>query len=271
MKPLSQESRALLDAVRGREGPSIADRDRIRGKITARIAAGLALGSAVTASATVAEAAHVSGLAAVAAWLPAAAKVLSVVAIAGGVTVGAVRVSQHASAKASQAVPSAISRERPETRVVEPSIALPLAGSARADEPASRPTEPHVSPSVTVCTRAPSTIKHEASAAVVPTPVEGAAPADPPLDDGLTGQISAIRDARTAIRRGDGAAALAALNRGFVAGQSSPLAQEAALVRVSAYCAMGDLSAARRTAEQFLVNYPASPLGSKIRSSCAFP
>ncbi|HEY5957287.1 MAG TPA: hypothetical protein VIV60_12065, partial [Polyangiaceae bacterium] len=93
----------------------------------------------------------------------------------------------------------------------------------------------------------------------------------PPSDNGLTGEIAAIREARAAIRFGNGRAALSALNRNFVAGQSSPLAQEATLVRVSALCLIGDTSAARRTAEQFLASYPESPLCSKIRSTCAFP
>ena len=67
MTELSRESRALLAAARHRDGLSTADKDRIRGKLTRRLGAGLALGSAVTASAAVAEAAHTTVMATVAA------------------------------------------------------------------------------------------------------------------------------------------------------------------------------------------------------------
>ena len=269
MKPLSYESQALLEAARGREGLSAADRERIRGKITARIGAGLALGSAVTASATVAEAAHVSGLATVAAWLPAAAKVVSAVAIASGVTVGAVHVSQRASQPAAQAA----SQMRADPRSHTPAILAPLASTVAMDAPASGQPEHGPSQVEAAVAKAPSAAKRESSAVIAPPSVESATPVEPPTssDDGLPGQISAIRNARVAIRRGDGTAALTALNRAFVPGQSGPLGQEAAVVRVTALCLLGDTAGARRLAEQFLANYPASPLCAKIRSTCAFP
>jgi len=269
MKPLSYESRALLEAVRGREGLSSADRERIRGKLTARIGAGLALGSAVTASATVAEAAHVSGLATVAAWLPAAAKVVSVVAIASGVTVGAVHVSQRASQPAARAA----SPMRADPRGRTPAMVSPLVSPVATDVPVSGQTEHGLVQVEAAVAKAPSAAKRDSSTAIAPTSVEGATPVEPPTptDDGLPGQISAIRNARVALRRGDGTAALTALNRAFVSGQSGPLGQEAAVVRVTALCLLGDTAGARRLAEQFLTNYPASPLCAKIRSTCAFP
>jgi outer membrane protein assembly factor BamD (BamD/ComL family) len=86
----------------------------------------------------------------------------------------------------------------------------------------------------------------------------------------LTSQIAAIREARLAIRQGNGAAALSALDGAFVQGQSGPLEQEATMARISALCLLGDRARARRTSEQFLSRYPESNLAGKIRSSCAF-
>jgi len=274
MNQLSHESRALLDAARGLEGPSVADRSRIRGKISARIAAGFALGSAVAASATVAEAAHVSGVATVVAWLPAAAKVLTVVAIAGGVSVGAVRVSQRQLHSVPAAAPVAVLPARAEPRNRVASGASPLA-SSRPENPLISGKTTEASPHVFVATvKLASAAKPPEGTGAAPAPAESAAPLEPQQtadDDGLNKQISAIREAREALRAGNGAAALSALNRAFVPGHSGPLAQEAMFLRVSGFCLQGNTAAARHTGEQFLANYPASPLCAKIRSTCAFP
>lgn len=265
MNPLSYESRALLEAARGREEPSLADRTRVRGKISAKIAAGLALGSAVTASATVAEAAHVTGLAAAAAWLPATLKVVAVSLVASGITVGAVHMAKRASSSADRALAASVSHSPVVPKIPAVANAPRLITQAPTDntivvETAREPSKAVASGKTTAAA------KREAPSSSVELQSPPA-----PADDGLTGQISAIREARAAIRTGNGAAALTALNRAFVPGQSGPLAQEAALVRVTALCLLGDTSAARLTANRFLASYPTSPLCAKIRSSCAFP
>ncbi len=269
MKPLSYESQALLEAARGREEPSVADRARVRSKISARIAAGLALGSAVTASATVAEAAHVTGLAAAAAWLPATVKVIAVSLVAGSISVGAVHVVRRVSSSATTAPTASVARVQMLPNNHAAAIALPSASLVQPDAPSLVETarEPSRAASPGKPTAAPKR-ESAASSAQPETPRIAEATS---TDDGLAGQITAIREARVAIRSGNGAAALSALNRAFVPGQSGPLAQEATLVRVSALCLLGDTSAARRTADRFLENYPTSPLGAKIRSTCAFP
>jgi hypothetical protein len=268
MKPLSYESRALLEAARGREEPSVADRARVRSKISVRMAAGLALGSAVTASATVAEAAHVTGLAAAAAWLPATVKVVAVSLVASGITVSAVHMVRNASPSANRVATVSVSRPNGAPKKPAPAITLPKAQSPMA-VPALVETAREPSRSVAIG-KAPPATKRESTASN--TPSESPALVEPSAtDDALSSQVSAIRNARAAIRSGNGAAALTVLNRAFVPGQSGPLAQEAALVRVSALCLAGDISAARRTAEWFLENYPTSPLCSKVRSTCAFP
>ncbi len=248
----------------------MADKDRIRGKITRRLGAGLALGSAVTASATVAEAARTTVLATVASWLPAAAKVVGVIALASGVTVGVVRVTHPASHSSAAVVPAvrgvAPARVEPNTRPheVPQAVAVP-------DEPAQSIKPEAVAVPVAMHEAAPSAKRdlrgpNPPLAATDSQPVVKAAP----VDDGLASQVAAIREARAAIRRGDGRAALAAIDQGLPQGQAGPLEQEATLARVSALCLLGDTAAARRTAEQFLARFPGSLLASRIRSSCAF-
>jgi hypothetical protein len=271
MNALSRESRALLTAARQSERLSAADKDRIRGKLSRRIGAGLALGSAVTASATVAEAAHTTALATVAAWLPGVAKVVGIVAIAGGATVGVVRVSQpvsHPVLEAASSLPS-LPRATPAslekaTAVIARELPAPVASAAPAIDAQNAAPSGEATPAPVRAVSAPA--KHDSLGSDTSPAVAVAAPAD----DGLTNQVAAIREARAAIRRGDGRAALTAIDRGMPGGQAGPLEQEAVSARVAALCLLGDIAAARRTAEQFLVRFPASPLASGIRNSCAF-
>lgn len=269
MTDLSRESRALLAAARHRDGMSAADKDRVRNKLTRRIGAGLALGSAVTASATVAEAARAGALATVATWLPAAAKVLGIVAVAGGVTVGAVRVAHHRAAPAPAAVNQAPANSPASRELAKPNLAreVPQLVASAQSESAVQPIEPiapavHEVPAVKRETRASNTAATGNEPAL-----QGEVK---PVDDGLSRQVAAIREARAAIRRGDGTTALSALDRGLPPGQSGPLEQEAILARVSALCLLGDVATARRTAEQFLARFPDSLLAPRIRNSCAF-
>jgi outer membrane protein assembly factor BamD (BamD/ComL family) len=87
--------------------------------------------------------------------------------------------------------------------------------------------------------------------------------------DHLSRQVTAIREARVAIRGGDARAALAALDRELPEGGAGALAPEAALARVAAYCRLGDIESARRVANRFAAQYPQSPLVVRMRESCA--
>jgi hypothetical protein len=269
MNELSRESRALLAAARHRDGLSAADKDRIRGKITRRLGAGLALGSAVTASATVAEAAHTTVMATVASWLPAAAKVIGVVALAGGVTVGVVRVT-HPAARPSAAVAAAPRNVAP-AQVQHTAPPREVTQSALVPDEPAQAIKPEATEPPAVRESAPSA-KRELRNPNAPLPAMDSQPAanSAPVDDGLSSQVAAIREARAAIRRGDGRAALTAIDRGLPQGQAGPLEQEATLARVTALCLLGDVATARRTAEQFLARFPGSLLASRVRSSCAF-
>jgi len=258
MTELSRESRALLEAARGREGLSAAEKERIRGKLSRRIGAGLAFGSAMTTSVAVAEAAHSTAWAAVTTWLPAAAKVLSVVAIASGVTVGAMKVARQPAPSSVHASSQSVSprgvQSKPERVQLETAVVQPLVAAGEASEP-----KVAVAP---LSTSAKLAKVSEPSAAIARTPPEQSPEPvdDKHADDGLKNQVAAIREARLAIRRGDGNAALSALDGAFVQGQGGPLEQEATMARVSALCLLGDRASARRVADQFSSRYPASVL-----------
>ena len=268
MNEMSRESRALIAA--GRQGDALhaADKARIRSKLTHRIGAGLALGSAVTVSTAVAEAAHVTWLASVAAWLPAAAKVLGIVAAAGAVSVGVVSVV-HPGAFG---VPSRVSPTDQAAQVPHPTLnSVPARPHSTAAVQVDRSVSDESSPSQVLDTPERAVAVHREARNSSGPPMNGEATPtvdQVPGDDSLSSQVSAIREARAALRRGDSRAALAALDR--AQGQGGPLEQEVILARVSALCLQGDATAARRAADQFLSRYPDSLLAPRIRSSCAF-
>ena len=269
MNQLSRESRALLAAARHGELTSEADRVRIRGKLSRRLAAGLAMGTAVTASATAAEAAHTGVLATVAAWLPGAVKVIGVVAVTGAVSVGVVQVVRT----------SADSPKAPATVVsssLQPRLARPAAGAVAAVDAPETPSQ------VSGLQQEPAPVVQQTPAITAKPAMRGALPPAPVADapvsddvpnspgDNLGSQVSAIREARAAIRRGDPQAAIAAIDQQFPEGQASPLEPEATLARISALCRLGNAAAARRVAEQFLARFPESPLAERMRGSCAY-
>jgi len=270
MKDLSRESRALLAEVRRVEHLNPTDKARLHAKLTHRIGAGLALGTALTTSATIAEAARAGALATVVAWLPAAAKVVSVVALTGAVSVGVVKVAHIGSPSVTAAVPVAVSGAAasavPRAQVSSlpaPAITTPLPADVSAPQRAQN-TEPVLPQTPVVPNKRPLAAPLPGAPAA---PVQGAE-APPSAGDHLVNQVAAIRVARAAIRQGDARAAIAALDREFPEGQAGALAPEAALVRVVAYCRLGQVQAARHAVDRFSLQFPDSPLIARMRNSC---
>jgi hypothetical protein len=291
MTELSREARALLAAARRLERTSDDERVRIRSKLSRRLAAGLAMGTAVTASATVAEAAHVGAWTTAVAWLPGVAKIASVAVIAGAVGVGTVHLAQTGSIVGSSK--SHVVTANPQTRAA-PAIrnaaieAAPVA-SAVSKVPAV-PTqvsvpEPHeesvFQPTPSVATKSMpresnqrqtveqehETLVQERAAAPEPSRVVSS---PTPVSNSLSSQVSAMREARADIRNGNALAALAALDRQFPPGQDSSLLPEATLARIAALCALGNSAGARQLADEFLSRFPGSTLASRVRASCAY-
>ena len=198
MTELSRESRALLALARHRDGLSAADKDRIRNKLTRRLGAGLALGSAVTASATVAQAARTTALATVATWLPSAAKVLGIVAIAGGVTVGAVRISHHKPPPSAAGADITHADSSGVREALKPTVARQLPQPTASLQPESpiQLGEPRAEP-VPAPVREGSTAKPRISNAVATVDEPAPPVATQPVDDGLSSQVAAIREARS--------------------------------------------------------------------------
>jgi outer membrane protein assembly factor BamD (BamD/ComL family) len=80
-------------------------------------------------------------------------------------------------------------------------------------------------------------------------------------------EISAVDTARTALRAGDAAGALAELDRyEGKFGRSGSLAPEAAVLRIEALLVRGDRARAKALADAFLAAHPKSPLAARVRA-----
>lgn len=129
-----------------------------------------------------------------------------------------------------------------------------------------------VAPDVTVIPVAPIAT---ATPVAAPTPV--VAPAAPPVvrprrveaDDDLAGELLLIQRAQRALARGDGAAALDALDAHARAHPRGRLTEERQAARVLALCAVGRADEARAAATRFVARYPTSPHAARVRGACA--
>jgi hypothetical protein len=285
MTQLSQNTRALLAQVRVEDHMSSADKARIRGGLAQKIRMGVAAGAAVTLGTSVAEAMRSSVLGSQSPWSPLAAKVVAAVAITTAVGVGTVRLTQSRHEAATQphgvkpshggkatgaaAAPAVgnigVPTAQPSNETLMPTVPVegstptptapaPTKGSTSAVTPASSSETEAVN-----ATLNPSTV----SAPNMATQDDRAS-----ASDGLLAEISAVMQARAALRNGNAQRALQIINSIQRSGTFGTFDQESALIRVQAYCGLGNRAAARDIASRFLAQYPESPLAAKMREGC---
>jgi hypothetical protein len=246
MDDLSPNTRALLDAARSFDDPSDADRDRVHASVMMRIGGVAAIGTAaITAAKSSSAAASAAPLIAnslttTTVFSGLVAKVGVAVVLAGAVASGAYVALRPAHSVALSA---------------KPAIVAPLAAPVAA------------APAVAAIDPAPAAVD----------------PEDLPLDDAkpnaarlgraksadLEGEMTLLRTADAALRRGDSAAALAALNKHAALYPKGVLSQEREGVRAIALCSGGNLSQGQSAAQRFLARAAKSPLASRIRSACS--
>ncbi len=246
MDDLNPNTRALLDAARSFDDPTDADRDRVRAGVMMRIggvaAAGTAAITAAKSSSAAASAAPMiaNALGGTSLFGGMLAKVGIGVVLAGAVASGAyvaLRPAHHAPA-AVVTVPVAVPVAQP--------VAAPVATSADSEVAAVDPSDlplDDAKPSPARAGRA-----HSAD---------------------LEGEMKLLRTADAALRRGDSAAALSALNKHAALYPTGVLSQEREGVRAIALCTGGNLSQGQSAAQRFLAQAAKSPLASRIRAACS--
>jgi hypothetical protein len=254
MSELGKEARALLDAARGADGPTSADRARVRRAVTASVLAGAgSVLSTAKASAAAAQGVTVTWL-----GLKKVLIALVLVGIAGaGARLVAGRGGEEAAGDPGVDVDglSASGKGRatsgPETTAfewvfpaVEPAPAPPPPAATASGDDETVPSKRTVAP------RAPP------RKVLLPPPE-------------LARELLLLHEARAALGRGDSAAALQqvrAHRREFPAGI---LAAEADATEVLALCDAGRVDAATDAAAQFRSEHRGSPLRGRVEASCA--
>lgn len=244
---LSPEAERLVSAGRAGLAPSAEDIERLRGRILAGVAAGVAVsaaGAGAAAAASTGGAAAATGSAATAGGLGLIKVVVVAAAVTGASITGGVLVVRRA----------------------DPGPA-PVATVHQQAAPDAAPSRPRA------VDRAPVVeplVEPAADAAPLATPVEppGPRPETAPPRPSLASEMELLRRARSALRAGDPRAALEHLERHAEQFPDSPLAPEAAAVRIEATCAVGDRETAGALADQFVRRWPDSPLARRVPHLC---
>jgi hypothetical protein len=272
---LNPRARAFLRSVQDADDPTRADYDRVHSKVKVRLAAGIAAGVAAlsTSKAAAATAKVATATAAAASVAPPAAAiatastgaaiagkivaVVAVVAAVGGGTTAVVRYAHHswtaAPVPAASTVP-AVAQAPPPRPSPRPNIALPAAPVTTAAPVAS--------------SSAPVDLPRGSAPPAVVSPAATAATGVVTASS-LDAEIALVRDARAALRGGDAARSLALLDEHDRRFPGGALAEDCAAERIYALCALGNVDGARSAAARFLADHPYSPHAASVRASCA--
>lgn len=248
---LSPEDRDLLASARAELDPSAEDKKRVRGALAAQI--GLVASMSATSATAGAGATGATGTAIAAAsgagTLTKIAGVFAIVALTSGIGAGAYVAT------------------RPEPAVLAPipveTGAAPAASSAVAVPPTLTTTAPINPPPVETTSAAlPTKTPPKAASA------SAAATASPHAEGSLSAETHLVRDATSALQRGDGTAALASLDEHARRFPHGVLSEERDAQRVLALCNLGRTAEARTRAARFTEQHPRSALAAKVRDSC---
>jgi hypothetical protein len=272
MSELDPQAKDLIGLAREGEGPTQAERSRLRVAVLARVGAGVAVLSAAsgTASATTAAGGSVA--------LSFATKVVVAVALVSAAGAGGyVTVSQHVAKVASGAARVSMPAKAPGTvQALGPAVPPPPMASGgqspresaggseemrSEDAPASAsPASPSLTAARPVSTKRALT---ESATGSTTTDRPAARP-----DRSLDAETRALRSAIADLRDGHADRALSTIDAQESRFPGGALVEESAEVRIVTLCALGRNDEARADASRFLSAYPHSLLASRVLASC---
>jgi hypothetical protein len=306
MKGLSQESRALIDAARDGDNPTVSDRRRVRAALGRKLAMGAAAGAAAvtathTAAGSMAAGTGAATSAGAGAGTTAAAAGAGVAASAGAgagtsIAAGAFASGLGAKLVVSVAIVSAlgagtvsyVKRQAAPRDVPASSVALAPSAPAPALASSNRPRQiggtvglsaaSRPAPMATVAAAAPddtapappaandSPLAHAPSPAPPSALPSSSAPAAPASD--LNAELALLQEVHVALKGGDGARALALLDEHDRRFPNGQLGEESQAARVFALCTLGRVGNAREMASRFLRQHAHSPLAARVARAC---
>ena len=244
MNDLGPEARSILEAARGAEAPTRADRQRIKHAVLLRVAT---LG-AVSTTAGGAVAMSLAAKVTVAA--------LTVAVLGGGSVTLLVRKER--------AVQAPVASARVASRTAHASPTRPVAvpeAPAVVEEPSAKPVLPEV--------RRREVARPEVRPAEpVSAPVTEVTPAPVPALNSLDPELTVLRQAQEDLRARLPAQALRRLSEYDRRFGKGALEQERQAIAAVALCQVHPGSVAQAQAEDFLRAAPESPLAERVRSAC---
>jgi hypothetical protein len=309
MKPLSPRGRALIDAALEADRPTARDRARIRAALAAQVGAAVLPAASSSLAAPAPPAAlptpPLAPVPVVPPPLPAipmlgglGVKLVAAGALIGAVGLGAGVISSRPSGPAITATaPRALEAPRPALDDRSPPPAQATAAAEAAEEESAapsaepRPTDEKSPPEKPKSARAP--------AAAPPSPAENEERAKPPAPrawptappraalpeaagapssggvlpshaSSLTEETALLREAQAALKEGDAAKSLAAVDALAARHPQGLLREERLAARVLALCAAGRVEEARVEGQRFVAEMPRSIQAERVRASCAF-
>jgi hypothetical protein len=245
MNDLGPEARSILEAARGAEAPTRADRQRIKHAVLLRVAT---LGAVSTTA---------GGAVAMSLATKVTIAALTVAVLGGGSVTLLVRKE-----RAAPPVPVASARVASRTAHVSPSrpVAVPEA-PAVVEEPSAKPVLPEV--------RRREVARPEVRPAEpVSAPVTEVTPAPVPALNSLDPELTVLRQAQEDLRARLPAQALRRLSEYDRRFGKGALEQERQAIAAVALCQVHPGSVAQAQAEDFLRAAPESPLAERVRSAC---
>jgi hypothetical protein len=275
MSQLTRRARDLIETVGDADGPTSAQKSRVRSALLARVGATAAAGSVVAVAVVKANSVVAATVAPEAAAAGATAGITATVAssslalvVAKGLAVLAfVGAAGYVALSRPEAPPAAIHALAPQPKRADPPVAptppvvaqVPAAHAAPAPPAVAPAAPPRVDPAPRPASPAPPVAAEEPKAAAPTTP----APA-PSLDQetaDLASVLAALHDGRPE-------QALAMLDQQDSAFSSGMLAEERAATRIDALCALHRMDEARAAAALFLRDHPRSLNAARVKTSC---
>jgi hypothetical protein len=235
------EERSLWDSARDDRPPAASMRTTLRavgvGGALAT-AAGVAQGAAAGTS-SIAKGGGALGL----------LKWSGIVVLGGATAIGAAAIYRHSASQQPAAVP-----------------ASPANAATRAD--AARRPQPTHAPLAAAAEKVEAAPEPDTKSATLPRqPLPARASSAPASQPDIGQEIASIDAARSALRRGDTAAALRAIERYRAEyGKNGSLAMEATVLRIEALLRGGNRAEGTQLANSFLASHPQSPYAPRIRA-----
>lgn len=272
MTPLPRPARALIEAARSAEQPTLADKRRVRARLAAHLA-GAAAAAAASATANAAASAGASGAAS------AAGEGASVVALNTG---SSAATTLAASGTVKGTVGAAAWAGVAKAALLGALSGVCLIGGMEVLAPALAPVQEKAQSTE----QAVNTASHRPNSESVPAPVQSAVPAQDqgasarpapaavrpearPSGSALRDEVELLKQAQQAMAAGDNKRAVELLDSHAERFKSGALKGERLAARAIALCQAGRDEEARRAFAEFRSEAPGSPLEGRVRSACS--